>query len=150
MNIKSVNLNLLLAFEALIEERSVSRAAARIGLSQPAMSNALGRLRGVFADPLFTRTARGMTATPRALELAAPGRSGLAQLRAALAERPRFDPAVSTRGFTLAMTDYAELILLGPLLRRMQSIAPDVQILVRRLDQPGISRRCIVWGPQAP
>ncbi len=135
MNIKSVNLNLLLAFEALIEERSVSRAAARIGLSQPAMSNALGRLRGVFADPLFTRTARGMTATPRALELAAPVRSGLAQLRAALAERPRFDPAVSTRGFTLAMTDYAELILLGPLLRRMQSIAPDVQILVRRLDR---------------
>lgn len=127
-----MNLNLLLAFEALLEERSVSRAAARIGLSQPAMSNALARLRAVFADPLFTRTARGMTPTARALELAGPVRGGLAQLRGALAARPRFDPAVSTRSFRLAMTDYAELLLLGPLLRRIQRSAPELQILVRR------------------
>ncbi len=63
MNIASVNLNLLVVFEALIEERSVSRAATRVGLSQPALSNALGRLRATFSDPLFTRTSRGMTAT---------------------------------------------------------------------------------------
>lgn len=135
MNITSVNLNLLLAFEALLEERSVSRAAARIGLSQPATSNALSRLRAIFSDPLFTRTSSGMTATARALELAGPIRSGLAQLRGALAERPRFDPAVSTRAFRLAMTDYAELLLLGPLLRRIQRRAPEVQILIRRLER---------------
>jgi DNA-binding transcriptional LysR family regulator len=135
VNITSVNLNLLLAFEALIEERSVSRAATRIGLSQPAMSNALGRLRATFSDPLFIRTARGMTATARALELAGPVRSGLTQIRAALAERPRFDPAVSTRSFRLAMTDYAELLLIGPLMRGIQHRAPEVQILIRRLDR---------------
>ena len=105
MNISAVNLNLLLAFEALIEERSVSRAAARIGLSQPALSNALARLHATFSDPLFTRTAHGMMPTARALELAAPIRSGLMQLRNALAVRPRFDPAVSNRSFRLAMTE---------------------------------------------
>ena len=135
MNITSVNLNLLVVLEALIEERSVSRAATRVGLSQPALSNALGRLRVTFSDPLFTRTSRGMTPTPRALELAGPVRSGLTQLRNALAERPRFDPAISTRSFHLAMTDYAELLLLGPLLRRIQRTAPEVQILVRRLER---------------
>jgi DNA-binding transcriptional LysR family regulator len=135
MNITSVNLNLLLAFEALLEERSVSRAAARIGLSQPAMSNALARLRAIFSDPLFTRTARGVTATARALELATPIRGGLAQLRSALAERPRFDPAATTRGFVVAMNDYAELALLAPLLRSLERSAPGAQILVRRVDR---------------
>lgn len=135
MNITSLNLNLLLVFEALLEERSVSRAARRVGLSQPALSNALARLRATFGDTLFTRTARGMIPTPRALELAGPVRGGLAQLRAALAERPRFDPAASTRSFRLAMTDYAELLLLGPLLRRLQRSAPEVQILARRLER---------------
>jgi len=132
VNIASVNLNLLLAFEALLEERSVSRAAARIGLSQPAMSNALSRLREVFADRLFVRTKRGMMATPRALELAGPVRAGLAQLRAALAERTPFDPAASTRSFRIAMSDYAEFLLLGPLLHNLERDAPAVQVVVRR------------------
>ena len=78
VNIGSVNLNVLLAFEALLEEQNVSRAATRIGLSQPAMSNALARLRELFNDPLFIRTSRGMIATSRALELAVPIRDGLA------------------------------------------------------------------------
>ena len=132
MNIASVNLNLLLAFEALLEERSVSRAAGRIGLSQPAMSNALSRLREVFGDRLFARTKRGMLATPRALELAGPVRAGLTQLRTALEARTRFDPAASTRSFRLAMTDYAELLLLGPFLHHLEDHAPNVQIALRR------------------
>ena len=135
MNITAVNLNLLLAFEALLEERSVSRAAARIGLSQPAMSNALGRLRATFSDPLFTRTARGMTPTSRALELAGPVRGGLAQLRGAFAERPQFDPSISTRTFRIALTDYAELVLFPRLMQRIQRRAPEVQIQLRRLDR---------------
>jgi DNA-binding transcriptional LysR family regulator len=132
MNIASVNLNLLVAFEALLEERSVSRAAARIGLSQPAMSNALKRLRAVFGDPLFTRTATGMAATPRARELAGPVRGGLEQLGGALAGRAPFDPAASTRAFRIAASDYAELRVVAPLLRKIQTCAPGVQILVRR------------------
>jgi DNA-binding transcriptional LysR family regulator len=135
VNITAVNLNLLLAFEALLEEHNVSRAATRIGLSQPAMSNALARLRQVFGDPLFQRTSRGVKATARALELAGPVRSGLAHFRSALDERPRFDPAASTRSFRIAMTDYAELVLLGPLLRNVARTAPAVQIVARRVER---------------
>jgi DNA-binding transcriptional LysR family regulator len=132
VNISSINLNLLVVFEALLEEKNVSRAAVRIGLSQPAVSNALARLRDLFGDPLFHRTSRGMSPTPRAIELAGPLRLGLSQLRSALAERPRFDPSESNRSFRIAMTDYAELTVLGPLMRRIAPLAPSVQIVVRR------------------
>ncbi|HYL77769.1 MAG TPA: LysR family transcriptional regulator [Bryobacteraceae bacterium] len=135
MNISSVNLNLLVAFEALLEERSVSRAAKRAGLSQPAMSNALARLRTMFSDPLFNRAARGIIPTARALELAVPVRAGLAHLRSVFAERPSFDPGASTRGFRLAMTDYAELRVLPALLERMGSASPYLQLLVRRVER---------------
>jgi DNA-binding transcriptional LysR family regulator len=133
-NIASIDLNLLVAFEALLEERSVTRAAARVGLSQPAMSIALGRLRGVFRDPLFHRTGRGMIPTALALRLGAPVRGGLAQLRSALAGPPAFRPTTSTRSFRLGMIDYAEMVLLGPLLHRVQASAPGVQLFVRRLE----------------
>lgn len=132
MNLSSVDLNVLLAFEALLEERSVTRAAARVGLTQPAMSNALGRLRALFGDPLFIRRGSEMAPTARAMVLAEPVRSGLAHLRYAFDERPQFDPTVSTRSFRLALTDYAELLILGVLLGRVQRSAPDVQIVVRR------------------
>jgi DNA-binding transcriptional LysR family regulator len=135
VNITAVNLNLLVVFEALYEERSVSRAAARVGLSQPALSNALARLRDTFDDSLFTRTRRGMAPTPRAVELAAPVRAGLAQLRAAVAGPPAFDPASSARTFRVACTDYAEMLFAGPLLARVHRAAPEVQIVIRRLDR---------------
>jgi len=135
VNIASVNLNLLVAFEALLEERSVSRAAKRAGLSQPAMSNALARLRATFGDALFQRTARGIAPTARALEIAPAARAGLAQLRSIFEERPSFDPTASTRSFRLAMTDYAELRVLPELLRRMERASPHLQILVRRVER---------------
>lgn len=134
MNISSINLNLLVAFEALLDERNVSRAAKRAGLSQPAMSNALARLRVLFKDPLFNRVARGITPTPRALELAAPVRAGLKQLRSAFEVHPSFDPAVSTRSFRLAMTDYYELLALPALMKRLGHVAPHIRLLVNRAD----------------
>ncbi|HEV2690301.1 MAG TPA: LysR family transcriptional regulator [Bryobacteraceae bacterium] len=135
MNISSVNLNLLVAFEALLEERNVSRAAKRAGISQPAMSNALSRLRAMFGDPLFNRVARGVTPTARALELAAPVRAGLAHLRGVFEERPSFEPAASTRSFRLAMTDYSEWRVMPSLLERMGRLSPHSQVLIRRLDR---------------
>ena len=135
MNINSLDLNLLLVLEALLEERNVTRAAARVGLTQPATSSALSRLRAALNDPLFRRTAHGMSPTSRAMELAPPLRAALAQIRAALSESAGFDPSASARSFRLGMTDYAELLLLGPLLSRTSRDAPDVQILVRRLDR---------------
>lgn len=129
-----MDLNLLLVFEALLEERSVTRAAARVGLSQPAASSALSRLRTAFGDPLFRRSATGMSATPRAMQLGGPIRSALSQIRTALAESPGFDPSGSSRSFRIGMTDYAELVFLNRLVSRVLRDAPAVQILVRRLD----------------
>lgn len=135
MNIASVNLNLLLAFEALLEERNVSAAAARIGLSQPAMSNALARLRTLFGDKLFIRSVRGMVPTSRALALAESVHLGLGHLRSALDSPKPFDPGATPRSFRISMSDYAELRVLSLLLRRLLSTAPHLQILVHRADR---------------
>ena len=94
------------------------------------MSNALARLRELFKDPLFSRTSRGMTPTAAALRLAGPVRSGLAQFRAALEERPSFDPALSSRTFRLAMTDYAAFVLLPLLMARLSVDAPHINVRV--------------------
>ncbi|MBK9315744.1 MAG: LysR family transcriptional regulator [Acidobacteria bacterium] len=92
-----MDLNLLLVFEALMDERNVTRAAGRVGLSQPAMSNALGRLRRTFDDPLLVRTPEGMAPTPLAQTLIVPVRQALAALRGALDEHADFNPAEAKR-----------------------------------------------------
>lgn len=135
MNIAATDLNLLVAFDALLEERSVTRAARRVGLSQPAMSAALARLRGLFEDRLFERTSRGIEPTQRAMELAVPVRAGLMQLRRALEGDASFEAGRSERTFRLAMTDYAEWLLLGPLMAALGREAPGVQLQVRRLER---------------
>jgi DNA-binding transcriptional LysR family regulator len=134
MNIQAMDLNLLVAFEALIEERSVSRAALRIGLSQPAMSNALSRLRAAFGDPLFERRGQGMAPTPRAEQAAAAVRAGLVLLREALGSEPAFVPAQSSRTFRIALTDHAEWVLWPKLLARIRRAAPDLRLHIRRLE----------------
>ena len=113
MNLQSIDLNLLVAFEALMEERNVTRAARRIGLSQPAMSNALTRLRKTLDDPLLARTSSGMKPTPAAQALIDPIRAALAQLRIALEEKPQFDPAASRRAFHVLTNDYVEVYVAG-------------------------------------
>ncbi len=127
MDIRSVNLNLLVAFEALVEERSVTRAARRVGVTQPALSASLAQLRNLFDDPLFRRTSHGLEPTVRALELAAPVRQGLRLLGSAL-QPPSFDPKTARRTFVIAASDYVEFVLLPPLLRRLAADAPGVVI----------------------
>lgn len=135
VNLTATDLNLLVALEALLEDRSVTQAGKRIGLSQPAMSAALRRLRILFGDELFVRSGRGVSPTPRALDLAVAVRAGLAQLRRALEGEARFDPASSERTFRLAMTDYAEWLFLAPLMRSVEREAPRIQLHIRRLDR---------------
>jgi DNA-binding transcriptional LysR family regulator len=130
MNISAVNLNLLVALQALIEERSVTRAARRVGVSQPAMSNNLAQLRLLFNDPLFRRTSHGLQATPRALEVAEPLRQGLRLLETSLAARS-FDAATTTRRFVIAASDYVEFVLLAPLIERLEREAPGVELQIR-------------------
>lgn len=103
-NIASVDLNLLTAFEALLEEPSVTRAGHRIGLAQPSMSSALRRLRAVFGDELFVREDGRMRPTARALQLAGPVREALRHVRLALNQGVAFDPATSCASFRLAVT----------------------------------------------
>ena len=132
MNLKSFDLNLLLIFEALMEERNVTRAANRVGLSQPAMSNALARLRRTFNDPLLIRAPTGMTPTPAAQAMIPAVRAALAQLRAALEEKPAFDPSASRRTFQVLANDYAEIMLLAPVVRTLRVRASGINLRVHR------------------
>ena len=128
MDIRAVDLNLLKAFDAMIAERAVTRAATRIGLSQPAMSHALSRFRGVFADELFVRAPAGMEPTARAREIAPLVTAAIEHIEAALRLATGFDPGTSAAIFTAGMAEYAELALVGPLARAFAREAPGATL----------------------
>jgi len=128
MDIRAVDLNLLKAFDALHAERAVTRAASRIGLSQPAMSHALSRLRGLFGDDLFVRTPGGMEPTARAREIAPLIAQAIEQIEAALNLGAGFDPATSTATFTAGMGEYAEVALVGRLAASFSRQAPHATL----------------------
>jgi DNA-binding transcriptional LysR family regulator len=128
MNVRDVDLNLLRVFDAVLAERGVTPAAVRLGLTQPAVSNALARLRKLFGDALFVRTPRGVDATPFARELAEPVRQALALLESALAHGPGFDPGTSTRAFRFYMSDLGQIEFLPPLVERVQRTARGVRL----------------------
>lgn len=127
-NLAGVDLNLLVAFEALMEEQHVGRAARRVGLSQPAMSNALARLRSLVGDPLLVRSGRTMAPTARALALQAPVREALQTLSQALAALSPFDPRTARRRFRLYGPDYASFVLLPALLKVLSEEAPGIDL----------------------
>ena len=127
------DLNLLLVFEALFRHGSVTRGAAQIGLTQSAISSALGRLRVQFGDPLFVKTRSGMLPTPRALELAPPLTEALGMVRGALGKREAFDPARSTRSLRVYMTDVGETVLLPSLMRYLYERSPTMRLETAQL-----------------
>ncbi|MGH8353641.1 MAG: LysR family transcriptional regulator [Pseudomonas sp.] len=133
MNISTFDLNLLRVLDALLRECNVSRAAERLALSQPAVSNALRRLRELLDDPLLVRVGRSMQPTPRALALEAPIRAALAQIEASLSAGEAFDPARSRQRFSIALTDYVELICMPALLRRLAEQAPGISLAIQHL-----------------
>lgn len=122
-----VDLNLLLALQILLEERNVSKAAKRLYITQPAMSKTLSRLRDVFEDRLFTRSAQGMMPTPRALELEAPLYSALRDVEQLVAPT-HFDPTKYVGTFTIALSEYAGAGLLPTLMEQFQTEAPFISI----------------------
>lgn len=131
VNISAINLNLLVAFDALAAERNVTRAAKRLGLTQSAVSNALAQLRRLVDDPLFVRAPRGVVPTERALALAGPIRQALALVTSALEGPAAFEAAQSTRSFVVAASDFTEYVVLPPLLHRLRVEAPRIRIEVR-------------------
>lgn len=130
MELARLDLNLLLVFHHLLREKRVSSVARVLGMSQPAVSSALGRLRASLGDELFLRTQRGMSPTPYALQLAEPVATALDGLQQALNVRASFDPATSERRFTLAMTDVGEMYFLPVLMDSLARSAPGVTLHV--------------------
>lgn len=136
-NLRAIDLNLLVVLDALLHERNLTRAAARLPMSQPAMSHALARLRALLGDPLFHRTRGGLRPTPHALALEAPLRDMLAQVRRLLAGAV-FEPAASRRAFRLAMSDYGASVLLPPLMRRLRRDAPGIDLEISYASRSGM------------
>jgi DNA-binding transcriptional LysR family regulator len=126
----AIDLNLLVVFDAVMQERNVTRAGQRLGLSQPAMSHALTRLRYMLKDDLFVRTPKGMLPTPRAEQLALPVRTALDGLQHSL-EPTQFVPSKATRSFRVAVDNYSAVVLVGPLAGRVTKTAPGVTLEFR-------------------
>jgi DNA-binding transcriptional LysR family regulator len=123
----AIDLNLLVVFDAIMRERSVTRAGQRLGLSQPAMSHALTRLRHMLKDELFVRSPNGMVPTPRAEELATPIRIALDGLQQSL-EPLHFDASKATATFRIAVDNYAAIVLVAPIAAQIAKIAPRVKL----------------------
>lgn len=128
MDLHAVDLNLLVVFQHLYNARRVSRVAEALGVTQPAVSNSLARLRKLFNDELFIRTSRGMLPTPMATELAEPVAAALDALHGVFNRQLAFDPATSQRAFQIAMTDIGEVHFLPKLMHALGERAPGITI----------------------
>lgn len=138
IKLTGIDLNLFVVFEAIYTERNLTRAAGILNVTQPAVSNALARLRGHFDDPLFARRGGIMAPTPVAQSLILPVRQALARLRSGLDQRAQFDPATSTRLFHIALRDASAAMLLAPLARYLERAAPGVQVQAHIVDRADI------------
>lgn len=145
MDTKNLDLNLLVTLEALLTERNATKAAARLGLSQPAVSAQLNRLRDVFEDPLLVPARRGMTPTAKALELLDPLREALDRVRNTLQTHRDFVPERAELTVTLACTDYIQAAVIVPLVRALQQRAPGVRVAIRHWD-PAVMERQLASG----
>jgi DNA-binding transcriptional LysR family regulator len=139
MNLARIDLNLLVAFDALLSESSVGAAASRIGLTQPAMSKRLARLRVLFRDDLFVRTGDGVRPTERALDLADPIRAALRQIEEALGGYGRFQPGRSGRTFRIATTDHVAVTLMPHVVATVRREAPRVSLILRAMHRQSVA-----------
>jgi DNA-binding transcriptional LysR family regulator len=137
LNIADLDLNVLVVLNAMLEHQSVTRAGQALGLSQPAMSAALAKLREQLGDPLFVRTGHGMRPTPRALQLAEPVKRILDTVRSDILQRPAFDPATEQRAFTIITPDIGEMVFIPKILAYAQQHAPAIAIRSVAISSPG-------------
>jgi len=137
--LRGLDLNLLVAFDAVARAGNVTAAARRVGVTQSAMSHALRRLRALFDDPLFVRSPKGVSLTPRAESLVAPVRSGLVTLARAVREPARFEPATSSRTFVLAAPDLVTWVGIPALVAELDEVSPGVGVVVRGIGDALVS-----------
>jgi DNA-binding transcriptional LysR family regulator len=135
MHISRVDLNLFVIFEAVYTEKSVTRASKRLNLTQPAISHALGRLRTMFNDPLFTRQGKLMVSTPLARSIIDPVRSALRGFEGTLNRQHGFDPGSTERSFTLGLRDVLEATVLPPLMAKIAPAAPHAQVAAVQVER---------------
>lgn len=128
MELKDIDLNLLVVFNQLLIEKKVGKVAENLGLGQPAVSNALARLRLLFNDELFLRTSKGMQPTPLANQLAESFGYALSMIHGAINAGQSFDPSTSKRSFSIGMTDIGEIYFLAPLMRSLEKAAPQISL----------------------
>ena len=128
MNLKDIDLNLLVIFQQLLQERRVSAVAVNLGLTQPTVSNALNRLRQQLGDELFLRTSKGMEPTAYAMQLAEPIGYALSSIQETLNQTTRFDPQTSQRKFIVGMSDIGEIYFLPTLMKLFAQIAPGISL----------------------
>ena len=133
MNLSSVDLNLLVAFDILIKEQNLSRAADKLGLTQPAMSKRLSRLRSLFGDELLTRTSKGMKPTARALELVEPIRIALKQIQVTIDGCSEFQPELSSRTFRIATTDLVAITVIPKLMQLIKKRSPNTRLILQTM-----------------
>jgi DNA-binding transcriptional LysR family regulator len=134
VDLSRVDLNLLVHLDALLTERSVTRAAGRVGLSQSAMSHNLARLRDLFGDELLTRGPEGLRLTPRALALIEPVRTALAQVQAIVSRDEVFDPGTAERTFRVGLPDSMEILIVPALLAHLREVAPGIHLRLHNID----------------
>lgn len=128
MNLSRVDLNLFIVFDAIYTEANLTRAGQIVGITQPAVSNALSRLRETFNDPLFVRTAQGMVPTPMAQNIIEPVRNALTLLRTSVQESRTFNPLQASKNYRISMTDLTEAVVLPALFQRLRRLAPAVSV----------------------
>jgi len=133
VNIQNFDLNLLAIFDALMAERNVSRAAARVFISQSAMSHAINRLRRLLGDPILVRTEKGMQPTPRALSMEVPIREALTKIQHQLYAPESFDAVSSRQAFVIYSTEYFECAFLPPLTAHLEKTAPNIRVVTEIL-----------------
>lgn len=131
MDLHGIDLNLLVAFDALIAERSVTRAGTRIGRTQPAMSAALSRLRALLQDELFVRGPKGLQPTPRALDLAEPISMALGEIQRTLQFTQAFDPSTSATTFNVGLSEHPAYLVLPRLVARLRTVGPGITLRIR-------------------
>jgi LysR family transcriptional regulator, nod-box dependent transcriptional activator len=140
MQLNRFDLNLLIALDALLQEKNVTRAAERVFVSQPAMSAALQKLRDYFDDPLLVRVGRDLQLTPRGLSLVGPVREALLQIQATIGSQPTFDPRTVQRTFTLIVSADALLRVMPAVFQRLSSEAPGIRCHVEHFSESTLSR----------
>lgn len=137
-NIRTMDMNLLVVFDALFDERSVTRTAGRLALTQPTVSGMLQRLRRTFSDQLFVRTSHGILPTPRAEALAGPIKQLLANARA-LTKAEVFDPAAAETTIRLCGSDYLQYAVISPMIEEIRRLAPKIRVSISPRPATGVS-----------